>query len=281
MLRNNRVILSKNGTLTDLSVNASNFLSGTNVINIVAATDKLYLGSDLPFNHRWFEVSVVNALASVPSVKLWNGSEWKAAVDVVDETQSTSGKVFSQSGIISWSPDRDEASWVRQQSTEDIAALTSLRIYDAYWAEMSFSGDLTGTTALGYVGHKFSKDENLFSQYPELENSTLMTAFKAGKTTWNDQTFEAAEYIIQELRSKGVVFSKNQILDWSIFKNASVHKTAEIAFRAFGDDYSDNLMQAKKDFKEAMDLKAFNVDQNANAVQEEKERLRITDYLTR
>ena len=279
MLHNNRIFWSDNATLRDLSPNLNEVLSGSEVIPFVAAEDYLFIGSDLPFNHRYIDVKVVNDEASVASVALWNGSSWESAVDVIDQT-ALSGKTLARSGIISWVPDRRK-SWSKEYSTENIAALSSLRIYDLYWVRIAFSADIKATTEINYVGHRFSNDTDLFGQYADLDDSDLLDAFDTGKTTWNDQALIAAEYIVQDLREMGIVCSKNQILDWQVFKNASVHKTAEIIYRNFGKDYLENMQNAKAAYKASLQVKAYNADQNQNATLDEGEKIRSQEFLTR
>jgi len=145
-LNSTRIIHKDNSVLRDYSVSLANYLSGTQVIAYVAAEDALYIGSDLPFNHRWVEVSVVSATTSTLSVSLWNGSAWEAAVDVVDET-SVAGVALARSGFVSWVPDRLKT-WSFEDTTERVSDLSTLKIYDKYWAKLSYSADLTGTTAL-------------------------------------------------------------------------------------------------------------------------------------
>jgi hypothetical protein len=48
MLRLNRIIRKDASTLVDLSREMSDFLSQMATLDIVAATDKIYIGSDLP-----------------------------------------------------------------------------------------------------------------------------------------------------------------------------------------------------------------------------------------
>lgn len=280
MLSSQRIIFKDNSTLRDLSAKLGNYLSGTELLDIVAAQDALYIGSELPFNHRWFERSVANAIASTLSVSLWNGTEWKAAVDVKDLTANTSGASLAENGIVSWVPDKDE-SWMIEDSTEDISDLSTLKIYDMYWAKLTWSANLTGTTALAFVGHKFSSQEDLVSEYPELGDTNLMGAHTSGKTTWDQQAFAAAEYIIADLKNKSLIFSPNQILAWELFRLASIHKTAEIAFRGLGDNYRDNLIEANKAYKSAMDIKFPKVDLNANGRLEKGEKNVSTGYMTR
>jgi len=279
VLLNNRVIWKDNATLRDLSISLSNPLSQTETMALVAAEDAIYLGSDLPFNHRWFEVSSANAVACDISIELWNGQSWKSAVDVIDQTK-LAGATLAQSGFISWVPDRDHT-WDMEQTTADMSDLSTLKIYDMFWVRLKFTADVTGTTALKYIGHKFSSDADLVAEYPSMASATLKGAYSTGKTTWTDQHFLAAEYIIQEMRAQRLVWSPNQILDWAQFKPASVHRTAAIIFTALGQDYVEELKSAMDQYKSALKIKAFNIDQNANARVDAKETKSRVEFLGR
>jgi len=281
MLLNNRVIVNNNGTLTDASIALSNIHSGTVVFDYETATDYLYLGSDLPFNHRHFKMSVVNAVASTVTVSLWTGSTWVDAIDVMD-LSSVGGKTLAQDGIIAWRPDEDQSSW-SWDDTDDMtgSGLESLKIKGLYWARIKFSADLTDTMAFSYIGHKFCKDEELEAEYPEFSQTGLKTGFESGKTDWDEQELVAAEYIVYDLRQMNLITSMNQILDWRVFSKASVHKTAEIIFRGLGDDYKDNLLEALKSYKSYINLKQFNIDRNRDATLTELETNAISTYLSR
>lgn len=268
MLTNNRVIFSDNGVLKDISVQMSNISTSSYVLPIVAAQDYLYIGSDLPFNHRYFEVSVVNANSCSVSVSIWDGNTWNAAVDILDQT-SASNATLAQSGIISWAKDKDEV-WGLEETTEDVTGLTTLKIYDMYWARIAFSADVTNTMALTYIGHKFADDNDLFLYYPDLAASAAMTTYKAGKTNWNEQHVMAAEEIILKLRKDNKVMSPSQILNWQQFNLAAVHKCAEIIFRGFGDDYKDNKDLALKEYYKALSCLDLDKDVDGKLDKDEK-----------
>lgn len=259
MLINNRIIWNDNSTLKDLSISLNNIFANDETIALVAADDKLYLGSDFPFNHRYFKVATANDQASVITAEIWNGSDWEDAVDVIDQTKDSTGAyTLSQSGIISWVLDRNKC-WGNNSSTELMtgSGLTTLKIYDLYWVRLTFSGDLKATTALTYVGHKFSTDNDLAGYYPDLNRSTVKSAFSSGKTTWDEQHVLAAEEIIRDLRKKGIIFSRNQIFGWEEFTDAAIHKVAEIAFAAFGEAYEKRKESAREAYDEAMDKITF------------------------
>jgi hypothetical protein len=263
MLLNNRVIWKNNATLTDISIEMSNYSSGSKVIDFVAAQDALYIGSDMPFNHRYFDVSVVNALASVPSVQIWSGSAFENTVETLDLTANPVGTSMAQKGILSWVTDRNKV-WGREDTTEHIPELSTLKIYNLYWAKITFSADLTATFALNYVGHKFSTDSDLYARYPDFQKTDLLTAFKTGKTTWDEQHVLAAEEIIRDLRKDKVIQSANQVLNWEMFVDASVHKTAKIIYSAFGDDYKDNRETANAEYHSAMNKQIFEIDEDGD-----------------
>jgi hypothetical protein len=271
MLVNNRIIHKDNTTLRDLSINLNDLYAGNGTLDIVAAQDKVFIGSDMPFNHRYFCLATANDQASVVSVDIWDGSTWRAAVDVLDQTKDANGKTLAQTGIISWAVDKDYG-WGFEETTEDISDLSTLKIYNMYWVRLSFSADLKATTALSYVGHKFANDSQLEGYYPDLNRSALKTAFKAAKTTWDDQHVLAAEEIIRDLRKKKVILSRNQILDFESFNDAAVHKCAEIIMRGLGDDYAENRASAIEDYKEALDKVYFPVDKDGDGKLDTEER---------
>jgi hypothetical protein len=265
MLVNNRVIFSDNGTLRDLSAALNDLFASNETLDVVAAQDKLYFGSDLPFNHRHIQVSTANdQAATISEIAIWNGSEWVPAVDVIDRTK-VNGVTLAQSGIVSWVTDRNEG-WTKEDTTEDIAALASAKVYDLYWVRVTFSANLKTTTALSYVGHKFSNDAQLAGYYPDLNRQAVKTAFSsASKTTWDDQHVLAAEEIIRDLRVLDIIKSPAQIANWEIFQEASVHKVAEIIVTAFGEKYEENRKLARERYDEAMQGLAIRPAIDANA----------------
>ena len=126
---------------------------------------------------------------------------------------------------------------------------------------------------MNYVGYRFSNDLALESEYPELASSEVKAAWKSGKTDWKEQALVAAEYIIQDLRGmKDLIISPSQILDWTVFEKASVHKVAEIAFRGMGDDYIDQKTDAMINYKKALSVGKFNIDQDQDASLSEGEK---------
>lgn len=272
MLINQRIIWSNNGTLVDCSAELNDLFSGTKTIDLVYNQDAIYIGSDLPFNHRYFKVSSANAVSSTVTVQTWDGSTWNNAVDVIDQTAS-SGATMAQSGILSWTTDRIE-SWAREESTENVTGLTTLKIYDLYWVKLTWSASWTGTTALAYVGHKFGNDNLLGAFYPDLSRSAVKTAHTSGKTNWDEQQVMASEAIITKLRKDRVITSGSQIFSWEMLQAAGVHKTAEIIYGSFGEAKQAEREVARKAYEEEMNPGIFtNQDLNADGHIDETERI--------
>lgn len=268
-----RVIWSDNGVLKDISVSLGDFTAETNVIPFVAAEDKLYIGSDFPFNHRYIDMVAVNDVASTISIDLWNGQEWKPAFDIQDRT-SIAGVTLAQSGIVSWVKDTRESwsAWDTNNEGEQITGLTGVKILKLYWARISFSVSLKATTELQYIGHKFSDDNALDIKYPDLGRTAVKAQFKAAKSDWKLQHIQAAEEIIKDLKNRSIIKSKNQILDWELFKGAAVHKVASMAFNAFGKDFKPNEDAAEDKYKIEMNQAVYNIDLNNNATLDPIER---------
>lgn len=263
MKYNSRIIFSDNSTLIDYTQELNDFRSGTALFDVIALQDSIYIGSLLPFNHIYIDSSVANDQTASITIKNWWASNWHDVFDIMDGTKA-SGKTLAQSGLIQWSIDNFKGwdCWSRNDSTN--IGINSLNIFNLYWIKITFSANLKATTALKYIGHKFSTDTQLYGFYPDLNNTALKTAYASGKTTWDEQHFQAASEIEDYLNRTNVITTKDQILDSAYFEKASIHKTAEIIYFGLGKDYVGHMTRARTKFKEAMDLKSLRVDQNMN-----------------
>jgi len=273
-----RVLHLDGATLEDKTVASNNYYTGTSVLDIVASTDYLYLGSRFPFNHLYFKFSVVNTNASVLSAAIWNGKEWKAVKELFDST-SLNGATFGQSGYIQWNPDK-ATSWSRDDTqgssgTERVTGLGDIQIYDHYWVRFAFSADLINTTALSWVGNLFSNDSDLGTEFPDLVRTETMNGWSAtgSKTSWEEQHVKAAQIILKELKQKNVTVHEGQILNYKDFTDASVAKVAEIAFRNMGPAFLDTTAAVQGIYKDrmidAIGASTIDYDQNASADRDE------------
>jgi len=263
---------------SDISKEINDFRSGTSVIP-VTTSQYLYIGSEVPFNNLWIDVAVPNAETSALTPYIWFGNEWVVAVDIDDETKS-SGVTLAQDGRLNFMTDRLKG-WDIEQTTEDVSGLTSFKIYNMYWIRLAVSANLSSTTAIKYIGQKFSNDADLYSLYPDLQNQNLMTAFSSGKQSWEEQAYIAAEQIIMDLIARNLIQSRGQVLDWRVFQNPSIHKVAEICFGGMGKAYEERKKDAHAAYKEAMNVKNFRLDENKDGKLSGPEKRSSTVFLRR
>lgn len=269
MFINNRVILSKNGTLTDISAILSDPYAGKQALSIVHAQDALYVGSDMPFNHRFFMLAKKNAIAGRVNVAIWDGSQFTAADDVQDFTGSA-GKPFAKSGLIRFALPKN-IGWGRVYDTADIEELEDVTCKANYWVKLTFTADLD--FELEYVGFRFARDADLNTHYRDLLSDAYKTAFNQGvpMDNWDSVHIVAAEEIIRDLRADEIVWSPNQILDPETFTDSACHKLGEIAFKQLRNE--ERKIDAQKDYKQSMAKRVFNVDRRGDGrlQSEEKE----------
>lgn len=260
---------------TDISLAVNDFRT-TAASFVPTAGQYLYIGSVLPFNNMFFELGTLNANAATVSIDMWWGNAWVPAVDILDETAG-----LTASGRIQWNTDINK-SWDLEQYSKDVTGLPSTsNIYNMYWLRMSWSASFSVGTTLKYVGQKFANDDILYSFYPDMNNSTMKTQVEAGKTTWDEQHYMAAEHIVRDLKKKSIIKARPQILDYHLLQDASCHKVAEIVYQAFGPPYFDLLKMARTAYNEAIDLKYFNTDKNADGRLDPVERCIESGFGTR
>lgn len=265
-----RFIFNDNGTLSDYSTELVDYHSGTGLVNYVLTEDSIYIGSELPFNSLYFDVSAANDQASVVSVSYYNGTTFESMVDVQDETAS-SGVTLAQSGHIIWTPNRDSR-WQRLSNTEDLAALADVTIYDLYWLKIDFSASLAVTTALSFIGPKFCEDADLTGEHVLFANSTFKSNYESGKTDWEKEIILASRLIVTDLKKKQAIVSGDQLLERRILTDACVSKTAELIFTNLGDDYNNDRDNARAEYKARLDLPNFSADKDGDAMLDASEK---------
>lgn len=269
MLINNRVILKDNAVLSDISAQVCDPREAPTDLVIVAAEDALYIGSDLPFNHRFFMLEKKNEVAGSVAVAVWDGSAFTACEDVQDLT-AVGGVPFARSGLIRFALPQN-VGWYKVYDSSEIAALSTLKVKASYWIRLTFSAAFD--FALQYVGFRFAKDSDLAIYYPDLQQDSVRRAYAQGvpMANWDKLHVEAAEELLSDLRAEDVICSANQVLNPELFMRAAVHKMAEMAYSGLVRPEQREFAQGK--YKKAMALKIFDVDTNKNGRLETAERI--------
>lgn len=266
MLPSHSIILKDNTSLLDHSGLLADVQEAGVSLALVAAEDALFVGADLPFNHRHFQISDTaaekNSVAGSVSVSLWDGGAWRAAAAVHDLTKE-SGIPFARSEKILWVPDRSY-SWALEDTTADISELSTLKIYDRYWAKFTFSDAFA--FSLLYVGQKFAKDSDLGIYYKDLNRPEVREAyFGEAKANYDVIHIAAAEEIVRDLRARQIIWARDQILEPDQFRDAAAHKAASIIYSPGGLNQIEKMEDAEEKYQYSMKKLNFKVDTNLDA----------------
>lgn len=271
MILDQRVI----SNATDISTLVNDYRIGTAAF-VYTLGQYLYVGSILPFNNLWFEMGTANVTAATVAIDIWYSNAWSAAVDILDETSG-----LTATGRIQWNTNRLKG-WDRQLDSSDVTGLPAAsRIYDFYWLRLSWSATFSAGSSLKYIGQKFGNDDILYSFYPDLNNTNIRGSFETGKTTWDEQHYMAAEHIVRDLKKSDIIKARAQILDYGLLVDAACHKVAMIVYQAFGEPYADQLKRAGDAYKDALNIKNFNVDKTQDGRLDDIERVISTAYMGR
>lgn len=275
----NRIIYSDNGTLTDYSLELSRYDSSVKTFSFVTSEDAFYIGCDLPFNHFFVQMgTTVNAISSTLSISLYDGTAFRAAQDIIDQTNG-----LNQSGIIRFTPDRDYV-WQRSDTSyngQTVLGLTSLKIYNLYWAKLTYSATMTASVTMKYIGHRFCDDTDIGAEFPGINRQVMRDAFTTSLANYNEQIVRASDHIINDLKRMGIIEQKEQILDSDDLRIPCVYKSAELIYNALGDDYIDQRDDARVKYKTALDKKLFIIDKNKNGIVDQAEKTISTGWMSR
>lgn len=277
MDRKQRVLAVTEGNgITDISASV-NSMDGSIEIEL-SATKPLYIASEFPFNHKYFVAEVQNPKPGMGHghahgagedpheadllVRIWTGKEWEDAEDVINTTDAL-GVPFRVNGSVSFRPKVNGRGWGLQSLSRDIEELEDgPQIHSMFWCEISATDDVE--VVIQYIGQKFMEQSDLFDIYPDLNRANLMTAFRAGKTSWDEQIVIASAEIANDLRQRRVIVRRDQIMDTSLLKAACRHKAAEIIYTGLGNGHLDSRILAEKAYSKAMAKDFFEVDRDGS-----------------
>lgn len=252
---NQSVVLTKiSGVVTDISSLVTD-VNHSGVSLTLDITDAIYIGTPLPFNAIYLRLGVnLNLLPSDISFSFWDASSFRTFLGVQDGTK-VGLNTIAQSGTIQLVV-KDEF----MPCAHDSKYISDIGIdgyYDYYWTKITVSA-LTSAFDLAYVGQLFLDSDNaLYMEYPDLKANQYMRAFSVSKVDFLDQRIIATDRTIAELLAKNVISQPQQFMDWRVMKEAALHKTAELIYKALGVKYKEDAIAANKSFIASLDVKKF------------------------
>ncbi len=258
-----RIFFKDGSIVREITKEINSYKADTYLLTMLSS-DAIYIASDFPMNHLYIKMGYnSNIINSVLSVSYYGSQGWSPSVNTNDYT-----KCFLKSGFIDFTPNKDVPWLLTNTNTngQSVEGLESVTVYEKYWTKLTVSQNLTAAIELEYIGHKFSDDEDLFSEYPIFNDNSFLSGFEAGKTNWEEQAIKASDLIIQDLIKKNVIIGAEQILNRNVLLPASVCKVAEIIYNAFGRDYVEQRLLAKDEYSKRLDLSRYVVDQNNNGI---------------
>ena len=283
-INDQRVLSYNSGTTAwvDLTKELSDkSTAGTSVT--LSSTQFLYLGSFLPFNHKYFRLSAVNAVLAGLTIEVFDGTAWVSTLETFDYTE-TAGAPFAASGIIQFNKDRDEP-WGFISDTSENGYLPeftnySAAIYDKFWLRISASTAISMT--IDYIGHLFCSDTELFQEYPILSASQILNSWQSGKTDWVDQEIIASEYVLTELKNRNIILERSQVVERAVLVQPAIYATARMIFSGLGaKNYEPEIKLASERYIASMNLTKFEQDANGDGEKDRHEQAITTHRVSR
>lgn len=272
-MNNQSVVLSKiSGTVTDIT----RFVTDIDQAGIdltFGANDCLYIGSVFPFNTLYLRLGTsLNNNAGTTAVSFWNANSFTDFVGVQDGT-SVAGATLGQSGIFNLlAQDTTSPACHDSKYIDELGNFEGY--YTLYWTRLKFSAALD-KISLKYVGQLFvENDSSIFKQYPDLAASQYKSVYGVGKTDFLDERVIASDLLVGDLIAKGQVLTGDQFLDWRLLKEPTLHKAAELIYKAQGVKYKDDMARANSAYSKALDTRKFGISRSGDIRKDTESRMR-------
>jgi len=222
---------------------------------VLLAADSFYVGYNGRFAARYFDLSTVNASPSTVSVSYWDGSQYSAVSDLIDQTDG-----FTKSGFISW---ENSTNW---SSKEQSGVDKSL-----YWIRIKVSADLDAGTELQSCVNLFSTNELLQSYYSILVQDTRW--LPEGETSFIKKHVAAKDLVVNRLKERRLIQKESDIIDLNAVSVAATHACAYLILQetAISEDIQQIRDWAYKNFEDEIDQLKLNVDKDQDGVVDDSE----------
>ena len=186
----------------------------------LTTSSEFYVGYKERFCSRYFAMGVVNSVASVVTVKYWDGTTWTAVKDLIDQSVG-----FTKSGFLSW---ENETNWTKK----NVSPITD-EDQQLYWVQITVGTNLHASTTLQAVLNLFCDSDLLSQYYPELVSDERW--LPEDQTTFLPQFVAAKDLVVTRLKKAKSITDESQILDVNEVSLAAVHAAAYIIMRPISD----------------------------------------------
>jgi hypothetical protein len=262
-MNNQNVVISKIGvTIADITRFVTD-IDHAGIDLTFGANDCLYIGSVFPFNALYLRLlsSAVNNNVSGLSVSFWNATSFVDFVSVQDDT-SLAAATLGQSGALNMLA--QDSTCPAATDSKYIAEIGNLEgYYGLYWTRLKFSAAMDKVT-LKYVGQLFLDSDNaLYKQYPDLAAAQYKAVYGT-KTDFLDERIIASDCLISDLVTKGQILTGEQFLDWRLLKEPTMHKTAELIYKAQGQKYKEDMKAANAAYIHTLETRKFGISRSGD-----------------
>lgn len=263
-MNNQNIVLAKiSGVVTDITSLCTDVDHAGKSLTL-ASTDAIYIGSVFPFNSIYLRFgAAVSNNASVLTAAFWDAVAFTNFYKTVDGTD-LSGATFGKSGIINVIAKDDKLPAC--YDSRNIPEIAVDGYYSLYWTKLTVSVTLDAVT-LAYVGQCFlENDSTIFKQYPDLASTQYFRVFGVSKTDWLDQRLIASDMLISDLITMNQITTGDQFLDWRVLKEPTLHKTAELIYKAQGMKYREDALAANKSYLQSLQSRKWSISKSGNLI---------------
>jgi hypothetical protein len=267
------VLHDDNGSFSNHTENAADYLRDTFNMSLHATEDYLYLGYMKPFNSAFLAFAAANINANTLTAQYYDGSSW-VSLDLTDES-----KGMTRDGFLFWN--------------KELMKATTISGINKFYIRLRPSATHSATVVKG-INLIFADDNALKQEFFEADHQDLLPP---GETSHLVNHVGARNSLLQMLRNKGYIkqtdgsTQQQNITQWDLMdlfetKQAAVMLTLSKIFFMLSDSQEDTWWAKYKEyqdkFEESFQLVLLAIDSNNNGlteVQEANEPFRVQRWL--
>jgi hypothetical protein len=204
--------------------------------------------------------TLTHAIETKFLIDYWDGTEWQAAVDLLDSSNGlheTAMLQFSLNNKYGW----HEVGETDDDSTNCPDEFVGLFINDCYWLRISFdpTADVPNPlTKIKKICYAFTTTDVVNSI--DVEGPSYYDAILEGKTNWVNEIITASEMMVSDLKRIGFIKSEGQIIEFDEIYLACAYKTLMHIYFQLGKAYATQMAIMSNKYEKALSSKALTFD---------------------